>query len=46
MTRPHTAPVIGGSTAGPVAATALCQAGLQATVLEAHPSSAQGSGAS
>src|SRR6266699_6489877 len=44
MTHPHTALVIGGGIAGPVAAMALREAGTKATVLEAHPSSAQGIG--
>jgi len=46
MTHPHTVLVIGGGISGPVAAIALRQAGTKATVLEAHPGSAQGSGAS
>ncbi len=46
MTHTHTrtALVIGGGIAGPVAAMALQQAGIQATVYEAHPRSAEGMG--
>ena len=41
MTRTRTALVIGGGIAGPVAAMALRQAGIEATVYEAHPRSAE-----
>jgi 2-polyprenyl-6-methoxyphenol hydroxylase-like FAD-dependent oxidoreductase len=44
MTQPRTALVIGGGIAGPVAAMALQKAGIQATVYEAHPRSAEGVG--
>jgi FAD-dependent urate hydroxylase len=44
MTQPRTALVIGGGIAGPVAAMALQRAGIQATVYEAHPRSAEGIG--
>jgi FAD-dependent urate hydroxylase len=44
MTQPRTALVIGGGIAGPVAAMALQRAGVQATVYEAHPHSAEGVG--
>jgi len=44
MTHTRTALVIGGGIAGPVAAMALQQAGIQATVYEAHPRSAEGIG--
>jgi 2-polyprenyl-6-methoxyphenol hydroxylase-like FAD-dependent oxidoreductase len=44
MTYPRTALVIGGGIAGPVAAMALQRAGIQATVYEAHPQSAEGIG--
>jgi len=44
MTQPGTALVIGGGIAGPVAAMALQKAGIQATVYEAHPRSAEGIG--
>jgi len=44
MTQTRTALVIGGGIAGPVAAMALQQAGIQATVYEAHPRSAEGIG--
>jgi FAD-dependent urate hydroxylase len=44
MTHPRTALVIGGGVAGPVAAMALQKAGIQATVYEAHPRSAEGIG--
>ena len=40
----RTALVIGGGIAGPVAATALLKAGLQATVYEAYPTLAEGIG--
>ncbi len=44
MTHTRTALVIGGGIAGPVAAMALRQAGIEATVYEAHPRSAEGIG--
>jgi FAD-dependent urate hydroxylase len=44
MTHPRTALVIGGGIAGPVTAMALERAGIQATVYEAHPRSAEGIG--
>jgi FAD-dependent urate hydroxylase len=44
MTQPRTALVVGGGIAGPVAAMALQRAGIQATVYEAHPRSAEGIG--
>ncbi len=44
MAHPRTALVVGGGIAGPVAAMALQQAGIQATVYEAHPRSAEGIG--
>jgi FAD-dependent urate hydroxylase len=44
MTQPSTALVMGGGNAGPVAAMALQRAGIQATVYEAHPRSAEGIG--
>ena len=44
MTHTRTALVIGGGIAGPAAAMALQQAGIQATVYEAHPSGAEGIG--
>ena len=44
MTQPRTAMVIGGGIAGPVAAMALQRSGIQATVYEAHPRSAEGIG--
>ena len=44
MTHTRTALVIGGGIAGPVAAMALQQAGIEATVYEAHPRSAEGIG--
>jgi FAD-dependent urate hydroxylase len=37
MTNARTALVIGGGIAGPVVAMALRQAGIEATVAEAHP---------
>jgi 2-polyprenyl-6-methoxyphenol hydroxylase-like FAD-dependent oxidoreductase len=37
MTNVRTAAIIGGGIAGPVAAMALCKAGIQATVYEAYP---------
>lgn len=40
----RTALVIGGGIAGPVVATALLKAGIQATVYEAHPTLAEGIG--
>lgn len=40
----RTAAVIGGGIAGPVAAMALAQAGIQATVHEAYPATADGAG--
>src|ERR1700735_4938544 len=40
----RTALVIGGGIAGPVAATALLKAGVQATVYEAYPTLAEGIG--
>lgn len=43
-TRTHTALVIGGGIAGPVAAMALHKAGIGATVYEAYPGSAYGIG--
>ena len=44
MTTARTALVIGAGIAGPVAAMALRKAGIQPTVYEAHPSSAEGIG--
>ena len=44
MTHTRTALVIGGGIAGPVAAMALRQAGIEATVAEAHPQGAEGVG--
>ena len=44
MTTTRTALVIGAGIAGPVAAMALRKAGIQPTVYEAHPSSAEGVG--
>lgn len=44
MPAARTALVIGGGIAGPVAATALCKAGLQATVYEAYPAASNGIG--
>jgi FAD-dependent urate hydroxylase len=44
MTHTRTALVIGGGIAGPIAAMALRQAGIQATVYEAHPRGAEGIG--
>jgi 2-polyprenyl-6-methoxyphenol hydroxylase-like FAD-dependent oxidoreductase len=44
MTYIRTALVIGGGIAGPVAAMALRQAGIQATAYEAHPRGAEGIG--
>jgi FAD-dependent urate hydroxylase len=44
MTHTHTAAVIGGGIAGPVAAIALQQAGIQATVFEAYATAADGVG--
>ena len=44
MTTTRTAAVIGAGIAGPVAAMALRKAGIQPTVYEAHPSSAEGIG--
>lgn len=44
MTTTRTALVIGAGIAGPVAAMALCKAGIQPTVYEAHPSGAEGIG--
>jgi 2-polyprenyl-6-methoxyphenol hydroxylase-like FAD-dependent oxidoreductase len=44
MTEVRTAIVIGGGIAGPVAALALRKAGIEATVYEAYPSSADGIG--
>jgi FAD-dependent urate hydroxylase len=44
MTHTRTALVIGGGIAGPAAAMALQQAGIQATVYEAHPRGAEGIG--
>jgi 2-polyprenyl-6-methoxyphenol hydroxylase-like FAD-dependent oxidoreductase len=44
MTTPRTALVIGAGIAGPVAAMALHQAGIQPTVYEAHRSGAEGIG--
>jgi FAD-dependent urate hydroxylase len=44
MTTTRTALVIGAGIAGPVAAMALRKAGIQPTVYEAHPSSAEGIG--
>ncbi|GAB3974954.1 FAD-dependent monooxygenase [Actinoallomurus acanthiterrae] len=46
MTRIKTALVIGGGIAGPVAAVALRKAGIEATVYEAYPSTADGVGGS
>jgi 2-polyprenyl-6-methoxyphenol hydroxylase-like FAD-dependent oxidoreductase len=44
MTHTRTALIIGGGIAGPVAAMALRQAGIEATVAEAHPQGAEGVG--
>src|SRR6266498_5542 len=44
MTHTRTALIIGGGIAGPVAAMALRQAGIEATVAEAHPHGAGGVG--
>lgn len=44
MTAVRTALVIGGGIAGPVTAMALRRAGIEATVCEAYPASAEGSG--
>jgi FAD-dependent urate hydroxylase len=44
MTRTRTAMIIGGGIAGPVAAMALHQAGIEATVYEAYDSTADGIG--
>jgi 2-polyprenyl-6-methoxyphenol hydroxylase-like FAD-dependent oxidoreductase len=44
MTRPRTAIIVGGGIAGPVAAMALTQAGIDATVHEAHPGGSEGIG--
>jgi 2-polyprenyl-6-methoxyphenol hydroxylase-like FAD-dependent oxidoreductase len=44
MTRVRTAAVIGGGIAGPVAALALHKAGIETTVYEAYPSTADGVG--
>src|SRR6266704_2851114 len=44
MTHTRTALIIGGGIAGPIAAMALRQAGIEATVFEAHPSGAEGVG--
>ncbi|MFB9904000.1 FAD-dependent oxidoreductase [Allokutzneria oryzae] len=44
MSTARTALVVGGGIAGPVAAMALQKAGVEATVCEAHPSSADGVG--
>ncbi len=44
MTHTRTALVIGGGIAGPAAAMALQKAGIESTVCEAHPSSAEGIG--
>jgi 2-polyprenyl-6-methoxyphenol hydroxylase-like FAD-dependent oxidoreductase len=46
MTKVRSALVIGGGVAGPVAALALRKAGIEATVYEAYPSSADGIGGS
>jgi 2-polyprenyl-6-methoxyphenol hydroxylase-like FAD-dependent oxidoreductase len=46
MTKVRTALVIGGGVAGPVAALALRRAGIEATVYEAYPSTADGIGGS
>lgn len=44
MTRARTALVIGGGIAGPVTALALHRAGIEATICEGHPNSAEGLG--
>jgi 2-polyprenyl-6-methoxyphenol hydroxylase-like FAD-dependent oxidoreductase len=44
MSKAHTAAVIGGGIAGPVAALALHRAGIEATVYEAYPAAANGLG--
>ncbi|MFI6071527.1 FAD-dependent oxidoreductase [Actinoplanes sp. NPDC051343] len=44
MTRARTAIVIGGGIAGPVTALALHRAGIEATIYEAHPGTADGFG--
>lgn len=46
MTKVRSALIIGGGVAGPVAALALRKAGIEATVYEAYPSSADGIGGS
>ncbi|MQA07411.1 MAG: FAD-dependent monooxygenase [Pseudonocardiaceae bacterium] len=46
MTKVRTALVIGGGVAGPVAAMALRKAGIEATVYESYPSTADGIGGS
>src|SRR5690348_5221879 len=43
--QPRTALVIGGGNAGPIAAVALRRAGIEATVYEAYPRTADGVGA-
>ena len=44
MTATRTALIIGAGIAGPVAAMALAKAGIEATVYEAHPDTAEGTG--
>ena len=44
MNRPHTAIIIGGGIAGPATAMALAKAGIEATVYEARPGGADGTG--
>ncbi|MEV6851031.1 NAD(P)/FAD-dependent oxidoreductase [Actinoplanes sp. NPDC051411] len=44
MTRARSAVVVGGGISGPVAALALHRAGIEATIYEGHPSSADGVG--
>nr|BFE87668.1 hypothetical protein GCM10020093_102690 [Planobispora longispora] len=44
MTKARTALIIGGGIAGPVTALALRRAGVEATVYEAYPSTADGVG--
>jgi 2-polyprenyl-6-methoxyphenol hydroxylase-like FAD-dependent oxidoreductase len=44
MPRVKTALVIGGGVAGPTMASALCKAGIEATIYEAHPAAADGIG--
>lgn len=45
MSKAKTALIIGGGVAGPATALALAKAGIQASIYEAHPSTAEGVGA-